>query len=93
MQFISSHPYVEIRQEIGWVSKQTVEDWYNIELYDQKIIINDAQFNIEHVFDMSYRPIATEFGFLYLHTNQGVRSLCVKEKPTEFINHFKQLKY
>ncbi|MGO4887394.1 hypothetical protein ACJ2A9_06545 [Anaerobacillus sp. MEB173] len=92
MKFIMAHPYVEIRQEIGWTSKQTIEDWYHIKLYEHAILLKDAQYSINHVYDMSYRPIATEFGFLYLHTNQGVRSLCVKEAPTDLIESFKQLK-
>ncbi|MBU8905519.1 hypothetical protein [Desertibacillus haloalkaliphilus] len=92
MKPVAIHRCVEIYQEIGWTEKRTVENWYDLELYNSELHMNGSVIALTRIFDMSYRPINSGFGFLYLHTDSGVKSLYVKTPPHHFIDSFKQLK-
>ncbi|WP_096201414.1 hypothetical protein [Bacillus sp. FJAT-45350] len=92
MTIIATHPCVEIRQEIGWTEKRVVEDWYELELYQDKLSYKNKEFCLSKVFDLSYRRTSNSIGFLYLHTDHGVHSLYIKSEPVQFIESFRLLK-
>ncbi|MYL33565.1 hypothetical protein GLW05_08140 [Pontibacillus yanchengensis] len=89
---IKSQPYKKMTRMIKDNQQQYFETEEWIELYDTVISTNTNQFKLEHVHDMSYKPLSDRYGFLYLHTNQGVFSYNVAVSPSDFIEAFKQLK-
>ncbi|ALC83680.1 MULTISPECIES: hypothetical protein [Bacillus] len=91
MKILASHRCFEVRQEIGWVEKRTVESSFDINLFEDGIAVKADKYPLESVWDVSYRKKGN-FGFLYLHTSRGVRSYLIKEAPDDFINAYKKLK-
>ncbi len=60
-------------------------------LYKERIVTKYHEFRIEEVFDLSYKVIGGNEGFLYLHTSQGVFSYMVSADPQAFIEAYKKL--
>ncbi|WP_010283508.1 hypothetical protein [Bacillus timonensis] len=87
MNFITSHPYIVIQRKIEWNEQKYIETQHQLRLFDDRILSSVNEFQLEHVYDVSYRT-----SFLYLHTNQGVFSYNIKEDPDAFIKAFKELK-
>ncbi len=92
MNPIAKHSCVRIYQEIGWTEKRIVEEWFDLELYPDKIKYNEKELKLSNVFDLSYRGTENKLGFFYLHTSNGVHSLYVKSEPTQFIESFRTIK-
>ncbi|WP_209122843.1 hypothetical protein [Alkalihalobacillus sp. BA299] len=92
MDLISTHNCIEVEQKIEFTKKYTIEKNFDIELYSDKIRLKEKEFLLENVFDISYRKVTKEIGFLYLHTNQGVIPSLVKTDPISFIDNFRKIK-
>jgi hypothetical protein len=91
MQIIFSQPYIEIYREIKCNQQYYIELHHHLHLYEDKIITASDQFSLKDVFDISYRSLSESYGFLYLHTNQGVLSYTVRTNPELFIEEYKKL--
>lgn len=87
MRVIASHPYYVVTRKIEWNEQKYIEKTHILRLFEDRILSTSDEFQIEQVYDVSYRT-----NFLYLHTNQGVFSYHVKESPTFFIEAFKKMK-
>ncbi|MFS0865421.1 hypothetical protein [Fredinandcohnia sp. 179-A 10B2 NHS] len=87
MRVVASHPYYVITRKIEWNEQKYIETTHIIRLFEDRILSTSNEFQLEHVYDVSYRT-----NFLYLHTNQGVFSYQVKESPIYFIEAFKEIK-
>ncbi|TLS37514.1 hypothetical protein [Pseudalkalibacillus caeni] len=85
---ISIHSFVERKQVVDRLTKRVDEIKKEIVLYKDYLKIGEKEVKITEVFDMSYRPVGPEDGFLYLHTIRGVKTLCVKSNPAELIDAF-----
>jgi hypothetical protein len=91
MDLIAVHPYYKIQREINCLEQKKVEQERHLYLYNSKVVTKYREFTISDVFDMSYRTIGNEGGFLYLHTSKGVYSYKVKTDPKDFITAFHSL--
>lgn len=93
MEPLATHRCIEVKQEIGWIEKRTVETSFDLYLYKDRIDVKDSSFPIKHVLDISYRLDEKEnkIGFLYLHTTGGIRTYFIKQDPSKLIEEFKVL--
>ncbi|ANY75798.1 hypothetical protein BBD41_26260 [Paenibacillus ihbetae] len=91
MNWIAVQPYYKIHRVVDGIEQRTEEQWRKMYLYEDRIVTKYRVFPLNQVFDLSYRTMGGEGGFLYLHTRQGVYSYTVKEDPRTFIEAFKQL--
>lgn len=92
MKWIARQPYYKVEREVDSLQQRNVVSDRFMDLYPDKIVTKHREFPIDHVLDMSYRPMGSTRGILYLHTNKGVYSYMVKEDPAPFIKIFKQNK-
>ncbi|MFD2680443.1 hypothetical protein [Bacillus seohaeanensis] len=92
MKLIHSHPYYKVVREIKNNEQNSTEVKETIDLYDSLIATASKQFPLKNVSDISYKPLSDSYGFLYLHTNQGVFTFMVKESPKAFIDEYLKLK-
>jgi len=90
MYLLAEQPYVKVERQVGSIDQQDIEYQRTIYLYDEKIVTQHREFSIQDVMDMSYRPIGSSGGLLYLHTLKGVYSYTVKSSPQSFISIFKE---
>ncbi|MDQ0205421.1 hypothetical protein [Alkalicoccobacillus murimartini] len=93
MDPLVTHRCIEVRQEIGWIEKRTVETSFDLHLYEDRIEVKDISYPIKSVLDISYRleEKDNKIGYLYLHTTGGVRTYFIKKDPTKLIEEFKVL--
>ncbi|WP_017728613.1 hypothetical protein [Halalkalibacterium ligniniphilum] len=92
MTLLATQRCIEIRQEIGWTEKRIIENEYEMKLYHDKVTVRETTYPIHTIFDVSYRKKPKALGYLYLHTNGGVRTYYIKEEPGAFIDAYQQLK-
>jgi hypothetical protein len=92
VKLIASQCYITVTRSIEWNKQHYITNEQFLHLYEDKIVTTTNEFLIEDVLDMSYRPSSTEFGFLYLHTVQGVFPFRIKTKPYYFIDLYRDLK-
>ncbi|OLS33709.1 hypothetical protein [Bacillus sp. MRMR6] len=92
MRLIASQSYLTVTRVIKWNKQHYITNEHELYLYEEKIVTKMEQFLIEDVYDITYRPFSTEFGFLYLHTNRGVFPFRTKNKPYQFIEEYKGLR-
>jgi hypothetical protein len=94
MKSLATHRCIEIRHEIDSVQKKLVETSFDMQLFESEIITKNQRYPLTAVFDISYRKKEGDgaIGFLYLHTNRGVRTYYVREEPIAFIDTYQQLK-
>ncbi|WP_421384954.1 hypothetical protein ACOJQI_09340 [Bacillus salacetis] len=92
MNLITSHPYYIVTRKIEHNVQSADETEHELQLFEESITCSTKSFLMENVFDVSYKPLNQEKGFLYLHTHQGVFSFYVKEDPGLFIQAYKGLK-
>ncbi|MEK3890267.1 hypothetical protein [Bacillus sp. FSL K6-3431] len=88
---ISTISYIKIRRTIELNQQKYIKTEYCISLYENKITTSSNQFKLESVFDVSYRPFSDKFGFLYLHTSQGVFAFEISSDPYYFMEKVRQL--
>ncbi|CAH0120004.1 MULTISPECIES: hypothetical protein [unclassified Paenibacillus] len=94
MEAIAIQRCVEIVREIRDGKKRITEFSFDMHLYPHQIAVKDEQITLSTVYDISYRTNrgADAIGFLYLHTNRGVRTFYVREHPASFIDAYQKLK-
>ncbi|CAM4513338.1 hypothetical protein FHS16_006060 [Paenibacillus endophyticus] len=85
MKWIAEMPYYKVGREIIGNEQITVVNERFIQLYPDKITTRYHEFLIRELFDISYRRLGSEEGFLYLHTKHGIFSYSIKTDPTGFI--------
>lgn len=90
MKIIFPQPYIKMIRTIKWNQQYVTETQHFLDLYEDKIITASQQFSLKNVFDISYRSLSLNNGFLYLHTNQGLFSYNVKTNPSLFIDEYKK---
>ncbi|ADU29669.1 hypothetical protein [Evansella cellulosilytica] len=91
MAYIASLPYVTKVRVINSIEQKVIEKQFNIVLYKNKVVTEEKEFLLNHVFDITFHERKGELGFLYLHTNQGVFSFQVKVDPSAFIETYKNI--
>jgi len=89
---ISVISYFHIERNIAYNEKVQHKTIHELILLETEIISADYYFELDSVYDMSYRPVANAFGLLYLHTDQGMFTFKVETNPKLFIDQFQQLK-
>ncbi|MCM3762286.1 hypothetical protein M3212_16050 [Alkalihalobacillus oceani] len=94
MTLLAIQRCIEVRQEIGWTEKRIVETSFDMKLFEDQITVKNDTFPLTSIFDISFRkkPDKGAFGFLYLHTSQGVRTFYIKEDPKQLVQAYQQLK-
>lgn len=91
MKLIAEQSYVKMEREIDVTGLHYVEDNRLLYLYNDRILSRHHEFPIEKVWDMSYRPVSSDGGLLYLHTSEGVHVYTVKKSPERFIEAFRKV--
>ncbi|WP_188207858.1 hypothetical protein [Alkalibacillus aidingensis] len=88
---IHKHPYVKFRRVVDRLDLQqkNIEEEFWIYLYDDRIVTDEHDLDIKMVFDISYKMLSAQYGFLYLHTTKGVITFQIKEDPNEMIAKFR----
>lgn len=94
MNLLASATCVEIQQEIYWLQKRTVETFFEINLFDDRLTVKDQMFPLTSIHDISYRkkPDTHSIGFLYLHTSYGLKAFYIKEEPVSFVQAYRELR-
>lgn len=94
MKLLAVQECIEVHQEVSPIEKKIVEVHYDMKLYEDKISVKDYTYPITSIFDISYRKKeeAGTIGYIYLHTNRGVRTYYIKKEPSEFVNAYLKLK-
>jgi hypothetical protein len=92
MNWIAIQSYFKVHRVMSDGEQTTVEHIRSLYLYEHKVLTQYREFPIDEVFDMSFRNLGADGGFLYLYTKQGVFPYTVKVDPSEFIVAFKGLK-
>ncbi len=90
MEPLAIQEVLYIEQKIEWTEKFTVEHIESMKLFDDRILVFDQEYYLNHIFDISYRQESCKMGFLYLHTSKGVRTYYIRKDPSSFIQAFKQ---
>lgn len=91
MGWVASQAYYQVQREVSEGQQRRHISNRQIDLYHDRITTFSREFALQHVFDMSYRRIGGEIGFLYLHTSIGVFSYTVNTNPAPFIARFKSM--
>lgn len=91
-QAIAVQPYVIIERVMANQAQTIIVNEYELRLFETKITSFHREFLIHDVYDMSFRIVSGEEGYLYFHTNQGVYSFIVRTNPSSFIKMYKDLK-
>ena len=91
-QAIAVQPYVIIERNITNQRQTCTALRHELILFETKITSHQREYSLQNVYDLSYKIISGEEGFLYLHTNQGVFSYIVRTDPSMFIKEFKYLR-
>jgi hypothetical protein len=92
MDILYSQPYIKIERKIIKLEQQQIKSVELMNLYEDKIVTSSNTFLLENVYDVSYREMSGEYGFLYLHTNQGVFPYYIDTAPDPFIDHYRNIR-
>ncbi|WP_102347514.1 hypothetical protein [Bacillus sp. Marseille-P3661] len=92
MEIIFSQPFVKVLRTIENNQQHTIEQHKVMNLFEDKIIADSKLFYLKDVLDISYKAFSQDYGFLYLHTNQGLFSFVVRSEPHHFIKEYNRLK-
>lgn len=94
MKLLAVQPCVEVHQEVSPIEKKFVEIHYDMKLFEDKITVKDDYYPITAIFDISFRKKEEKgaMGYIYLHTNRGVRTYYIKEDAEPFIEAYQKLK-
>ncbi len=92
METLAAQKYITYTRKIENNSQKTVEKENTLFLSRELIVSDTEQYDVKDVLDVSYRFLSSEYGFLYLHTKNGVISFYVKSIPEAFIEEFKKIK-
>ena len=89
MKLLAEHPYVKVERKVANFKQENIEHERIISLYEEKVVTQHRVFPMSIVTDFSFRTIANEGGFLYLHTLRGVYTYQVKTSPEAFIDTYR----
>ncbi|GGG20962.1 hypothetical protein [Paenibacillus abyssi] len=94
MRALASHRCIEIKHEINRTEKRIIETSFDMILYEDAISVKNDRFHLNNVFDISYRKNGDKeaIGFLYLHTDSGVRTFYIREEPRSFVDTYMKVK-
>ncbi|MGN7401578.1 hypothetical protein ACTHO0_17145 [Cytobacillus praedii] len=92
MKIIAALPYMVVSRSIDWNKQHFIEREEKLILAEDKITSHINEFFLEEIWDISFRASSSEYGFFYLHTNQGLFSYRVKAEPSEFMNKYQEIK-
>ncbi|KWU64162.1 hypothetical protein [Priestia megaterium] len=92
MSIISMIPYTYVERKIKRTQKVTIQHSKDMYLYADSIETQNDCFPINAVFDISYKCVSKDSGFLYLHTNQGMFAYTIQTDPDDFIAAYKDIK-
>lgn len=88
-RLICSHPIFEKTRIIENNQQHYLEHEKSLKLFEGEIVAPNETFLLLDVRDVSYKSFSESYGFLYLHTSQGVRAYMVKEEPKEWMKALK----
>ncbi|WAA12255.1 hypothetical protein [Fervidibacillus halotolerans] len=91
MEPIAQLPYIKMIRKVEIEGQTVTEEERMLTLYPDKIATKYREFPLKEVNDITFRPIDSSIGFLYLHTIRGVYSYPVKQSPDQFIKAYKQI--
>lgn len=92
MKVMFSQSYIKVDRRIENNQQLYIKLKAHINLYEDRIETDGQSFILKDVFDVSFKSISLNNGFLYLHTNQGIFAYIVESNPSIFINMFKSIK-
>jgi hypothetical protein len=89
---VAIQSYVIIERMVANQAQTTKVYEHELHLFETTITSFHREFLVCNVYDMSFRMISGEEGFLYFHTNEGVFSFIVRDHPKSFITSYKNLR-
>jgi hypothetical protein len=92
VKIIAALPYTVVSRSIEWNKQHLIEREEKLILAEDKITSHINEFSLEEIWDISFRASSSEYGFFYLHTNQGLFSYRVKAEPSEFMKKYQEMK-
>ncbi|WP_075619513.1 hypothetical protein [Paenisporosarcina indica] len=85
--------YTEVERKIDYYYQmQKITTYHELMVSPHVVTSAKAEFTLNQVLDISYKPFSSEAGILYLHTNQGVFPFNIHSNPQSFINAFRSFK-
>lgn len=85
--------YTEVERKIDYYYRmQKITTHHELTVSPKTVTSAKAEFTLNQVLDISYKPFSSEAGILYLHTNQGVFPFNIHSNPQSFINAFRSFK-
>jgi sorbitol-specific phosphotransferase system component IIC len=85
--------YTEVERTIDfYYQMQKISTHHELTVTPEVVTTARAEFTLNQVLDVSYKPFSSEAGILYLHTNQGVFPFYIHSNPQTFIDTFRSLK-
>jgi len=85
--------YAEVERKIDlYYQMQKITTHHELTVSPKAVTSAKAEFTLNQVLDISYKPFSSEAGILYLHTNQGVFPFNIHSNPQSFINAFRSFK-
>ena len=80
---------MKVERKVTNFQQVNIEHERVISLFEGKVVTQHRVFPMNIITDISFRTIANEGGFLYLHTLRGVYSYQVKSSPEAFISAYR----
>lgn len=85
--------YMEVERKIDFYYKlQKITTYHELTVTPTAVITAKAEYTLNSVLDVSYKPFSSQAGILYLHTNQGVFPFYIHSSPQKFIDTFRSFK-
>lgn len=85
--------YTEVERKIDlYYQMQKITTRHELAVSPHAVTSTKADFTLNQVMDVSYKPFSSEAGILYLHTTKGVYPYNIHSHPQEFINAFRSYK-
>ncbi|TGB05344.1 hypothetical protein [Halobacillus salinus] len=82
---ISSQPIIQKKRTIENNRQHYIEEHLSLQLYEHIVRTPSEDIPLQNLFDVSHRTLSGDQGFLYLHTNSGVRTFLVNQSPEEWV--------
>lgn len=89
---LSSITYIDTERSIEAGEMKLIHTEYHLHLYEDFLDASTDKFNLENVWDISYKSFSEDTNLLYLHTHRGVMTYKVYEDPGRFVTAFKKIK-
>ncbi|MNB76943.1 hypothetical protein D3C75_236170 [compost metagenome] len=88
---IAIQPYYKVERVVTADSLEIITHQRSLRLYSNRIVSAYREFQIEEIYDISFRDTGQGQGVLYLHTKQGVFPYTVESAVEFFISEVKRL--